>query len=243
VSERTHDLLRLAADAEDAERAEILQEVVLLNLGIAERAARRYRNRGVPEEDLLQVARLGLVKAAYGFDASKGATFLGYAIPTVLGELRRYFRDKAWMVRPPRRIQELQAELSERAEHCAQLHGHLATRDELADSTGRRAFEVGEAMAADGCYMPRSLDWDAGDGPSLGEVVGQPEHGFEQVEAIEAIQGAVRQLSPRERRLIYLRFFEEQTQAEIAKEFGVTQMQISRLLRRVLGRMRDRLAA
>jgi RNA polymerase sigma-B factor len=97
-------------------------------------------------------------------------------------------------------------------------------------------------MAADGCYMPRSLDWDAGDGPTLGEVVSQPEDGFEQVEAMETIQVAIHQLSPRERRLIYLRFFEEQTQAEIAREFGVTQMQISRLLRRVLDRMRARLA-
>jgi RNA polymerase sigma-B factor len=239
----TASLLDEAAHAKGTRRDELLQEVVLVNLGTADRAARRYRNRGVADEDLVQVARLGLVKAAYGFDPAKGSTFLGYAMPTVLGEIRRYFRDKAWLVRPPRRVQELQAEVNGCAEDCAQQNGHTATADELADATGHGRTEVLEALAADGCFSPRSLDWLSEDGFKLGDAIGREESGYGHAEARQTLKAAIKQLPARDRRLIYLRFFEERTQAEIAKEFGVTQMQISRLLKRVLGRMREDLAA
>lgn len=240
---RTAELLDQAARASGRKRAHLLQEVVLVNLGVAERSARRYRNRGIPDEDLVQVARLGLVKAAYGFDAGKGSTFLGYALPTVLGELRRYFRDKAWLVRPPRRIQELQAELNVHAEDCAQRNGHPATVDELADATGRSRDDIVEATAADGCFAPRSLDWESDGGMRLGDQIGMEESGFDAAETTQTLSIAIRGLSERDRRLLYLRFYEERTQAEIAKEFGVTQMQISRLLKRVLTQMRSELAA
>ncbi|MGH3506539.1 MAG: sigma factor, partial [Nocardioidaceae bacterium] len=120
-------LLQQAATAPPSRRKALQNQVVVLNLALADRAARRYRNRGVPDDDLLQVARLGLIKASERFDPARGCTFAGFALPTVLGELRRYFRDKAWIVRPPRRIQELQSELVKRSEECAQRNGHPAT--------------------------------------------------------------------------------------------------------------------
>ena len=236
-------LLEEAAEASPSRRKALQNQVVVLNLALADRAARRYRNRGVPDDDLLQVARLGLIKAAERFDPTRGCTFAGFALPTVLGELRRYFRDKAWIVRPPRRIQELQSELVKKSEECAQRNGHPATVAELVEETDHPRGDVSEALRADGCFQPRSLDWVTDDGIRTGEVVGASEEGFAKAENVVMLRSVFRKLSARDRRLVYLRFYLEQTQAEIAKEFGVTQMQISRLLQRLFLRMREELAA
>jgi RNA polymerase sigma-B factor len=236
-------LLIEAAEASPRRRKSILNRVVVLNLPLADRAAKRYRNRGVSDDDLVQVARLALVKASQRFDPERGCTFAGYAFPTILGELRRYFRDKAWMVRPPRRIQELQSELIRKAEDHARNNGHPATVAELAESTDRSPDEVSEAMRADGCFQPRSLDWTTDDGVRTSDVVGAEDNGFAMAENDVMLQSVFRKLTPRERRLVYLRFYQDRTQAEIAREFGVTQMQISRLLKRLFARMRDELVA
>ena len=136
----------------------IHEQVVLLNLEIAESIVARYRNRGVAVEDLVQVACLGLMKAVRGFDATKSDNFLSYAVPTILGEVKRFFRDNAWTVKPPRRIQELQAEISASSARLTQTRGGMPTSADIAAELGLDKAEVDEAMVADGCFAPSSLD-------------------------------------------------------------------------------------
>ena len=244
-AERTHALLLRAVDASDAQREAIYDEVVLLNVEVAESIVMRYRNRGVPVEDLVQVACLGLVKAARGFDPTKSDNFLGYAVPTILGEVKRFFRDNAWVVRPPRRIQELQAEISSMSAQLMQDTGQVPTPQDLADALELDVKEVTEALSADGCFSPSSLDRPPVEGEvtSLAEVIGVDDPGFDHAEAVVALRPLCQNLSERDRRIVYLRFFHEWTQARIAEEFGVTQMQVSRLLSRILGQLREQMGS
>ncbi|MBA2444695.1 MAG: SigB/SigF/SigG family RNA polymerase sigma factor [Nocardioidaceae bacterium] len=242
---RTHDLLRQAASADSQTKERLHEEAVLLNVEVAESIVMRYRNRGVPIEDLVQVACLGLVKAVRGFDPDKSDHFLSYAAPTILGEVKRFFRDNAWTVRPPRRIQELQAEISVASAELMHRRGGVPTPQEIANELQIAVSEVNEALAADGCFSPRSLDRPNAsggeDGPSLADVLGDDDAGFARAEAVVALRPLCRELSERDRRIIYLRFFREWTQARIAEEFGVTQMQVSRLLTRILKQLRSQL--
>jgi RNA polymerase sigma-B factor len=244
---RTADLLARAATADPAEAEQLYEQVVLLNVEVAESIVLRYRNRGVPVEDLVQVACVGLVKAARGFDVEKSSNFLSYAVPTILGEVKRFFRDNAWVVKPPRRVQELQAQISATTARMTHATGTAPTADEIAAELGVESAEVQEALAADGCYSPSSLDrtMAAGDddGTQLSDLIGADDLGFDRAEALVALRPLCRQLSERDRRIVYLRFFCEWTQARIAEEFGVTQMQISRLLSRILTRLREELGS
>lgn len=245
---RTHALLLRAADTtDDATVREIQEQVVLLNLEIAESIVLRYRNRGVAVDDLVQVACLGLMKAVRGFDATKSDNFLSYAVPTILGEVKRFFRDSAWTVKPPRRIQELQSEISASSAKLMQEHGGVPTPADVAADLGLPKSEVAEAMVADGCFAPSSLDRVAAsnddDRGALSDVLGEDDAGFDRAEALVALRPLCADLSDRDRRILYLRYFHEWTQARIAEEFGVTQMQISRLLARILGQLRDRLGS
>ncbi len=244
-AERTHELLIRAVDADESERERLHEEVVLLNVEVAESIVMRYRNRGVPVEDLVQVACLGLVKAVHGFDAEKSDNFLSYAVPTILGEVKRYFRDNAWVVRPPRRIQELQAEISAASAQLMHETGRPPTPREIAHHLNLEVGVVSEALTADGCFSPSSLDGPSGDdeGATLSEVLGERDPGFERAEAVVVLRPLCQQLSERDRRIVYLRFFHEWTQARIAEEFGVTQMQVSRLLTRILKQLRTQLGA
>ncbi len=244
--QRTHALLCQAQGADPAKVERLQEEVVLLNIEVAESIVMRYRNRGVPVEDLVQVACLGLVKAVRGFDPGKSDNFLSYAVPTILGEVKRFFRDNAWVVRPPRRIQELQAEISAASAALMQETGHAPTPQRIATELDTSASEVVEALAADGCFAPSSLDRSSGaseeEGGSLADVLGDDDPGYAHAEALVALGPLCSRLSDRDRRIIYLRFFHEWTQARIAEEFGVTQMQVSRLLSRILRDMRHQLA-
>jgi RNA polymerase sigma-70 factor (sigma-B/F/G subfamily) len=245
-AERTHELLRAAQGADAATIARLHEEIVLLNIEVAESIVMRYRNRGVPVEDLVQVACLGLVKAARGFDPDKSDNFLSYAVPTILGEVKRFFRDNAWVVRPPRRIQELQAEISALSARIMHETGRPASPEAIAKELKTPLSEVVEALAADGCFAPSSLDRTSGgpddEGGSLADVLGDDDPGFAHAEAVVALRPICRRLSERDRRIVYLRFFHEWTQARIAQEFGVTQMQVSRLLSRILRDMRAELS-
>jgi RNA polymerase sigma-B factor len=242
---RTAELLARASAADPAEAEQLYEQVVLLNVEIAESIVLRYRNRGVPVEDLVQVACVGLVKAARGFDVDKSSNFLSYAVPTILGEVKRYFRDNAWVVKPPRRVQELQAQISATTARLTHSTGRVPSAEAIAAALDVEPAEVEEALAADGCYSPSSLDrtMTTGDedGAQLGDLIGADDLGFDRAEALVALRPLCRQLSERDRRIVYLRFFCEWTQARIAEEFGVTQMQISRLLSRILTRLREEL--
>jgi RNA polymerase sigma-B factor len=244
---RAEDTARLLAAAsgtiDAAERHRLLDEVVLLNMGVANALAARYRHRGVSIEDLRQVAYMALVKAAQGFDSANGHEFLSYAVPTIRGEIKRHFRDHGWSVRPPRRIQELQGRIATAdCELSAEL-GRSPRPAEVADHLDAPLDDVLEALAANGCFTPTSLDRPVGiDGvTSIGEMLGDEDRGRDAAEARLVLGPVVRNLSERDRRILMLRFFRGWTQQEIAEDIGVTQMQVSRLLSRILTDLRREL--
>jgi RNA polymerase sigma-B factor len=247
---RTHrrtETARLLEEAQTAspERRSMLEdEAIRLNMGVATEIARRYHGRGIAGDDLDQVAYLGLVKAVRGFDPSHGSDFLSFAVPTMRGEIRRYFRDFGWTIRPPRSVQELQSKITAAEGELYQALGRSPRPTELAEHLGVDLELVVDSLAANGCFAPMSLDAPAADGES-GPVdrLGGLDGAFNSAEARVALQPLLRKLSPRERKIIEMRFFGGCTQAEIGAEVGVTQMQVSRLLARLLVRLRQQLEA
>ncbi len=241
--QHTNELLRRAQTLEGQARQELLDEAVRLNIPVARSIARQFLHRGEPADDLEQVAYLGLCKAVRGYDASKGDEFLAYAVPTITGEVKRYFRDSAWTVRPPRRIQDLQAEITPAVEALSQLQGSAPTAAQIAEHLGRDEDEVIEALACGGCFTPSSLDdrGPSGDGYEILERLGDAEAGFQRAEAVAMLAVACRELKERDRRILYLRFFKDWTQEQIAADLGVTQMQVSRLLNRIMRNLRERI--
>ncbi|WP_164477960.1 sigma-70 family RNA polymerase sigma factor [Nocardioides pantholopis] len=241
-SSRTTHLLALAAIAEDAAtRTRILEEVVLVNRGVAEAVASRYRGRGIAQDDLVQVAYEGLTKAVMRFDAGLRNDLLTYAVPTIRGELQRHFRDQGWTVRPPRRIQELQWRVNRGIEELAHDLGRDPTELEILAHLRINHDEYREAVEAFGCFQPTSLDTPVThESPTtLGELVADEDRAREASEARVTLAPVVRSLSERDRRILYLRFFEDRTQEEIGADLGVTQMQVSRLLTRILKNLRE----
>ncbi len=227
------------------EKRRLLDRVVELNLGLATAVVARFRSRGIPTDDLLQVARLALVKAARRFDRSTGHEFVSFAVPTMRGEVKRHFRDAGWMVRPPRRIQELQARIAPTRSELANRLGREPEPSEIAERLEVAESEVAEAMSALGCFTPASLDVPVGqDSPvSLGDVLPGQEADGDAAEARVMLGPVVRRLGVRDRRVLQLRFFDGLTQREIADDIGVTQMQVSRLLARILTQLRTEIEA
>jgi RNA polymerase sigma-B factor len=239
-NEQAVTLLTEAARAPEARRRVLHDEVIRLNMPLARMLAHRYAGRGIATDDLRQVAYLGLVKAVRGYDPSRGREFLGYAIPTIRGEIRRYFRDAGWTVRPPRRIQELQARLWAADAELTQTLHRSPTATELAEALDVSVDDVVESLSADGCFAPSSLDAPSisSETGSLAERLGGPDTEFERCEARLMLARAVRDLADRDRTIVRLRFFEGWTQQQIGDEVGVTQMQISRLITRILSDLR-----
>ena len=237
-------LARIAETTDDVERKRLRDEVVVLNMGVARAIAARYRDRGIAKDDLLQAAYVGLVKAVQGFDPSYERDFLSYAVPTVTGEVKRYFRDFGWTVRPPRRIQELQAQISRASTELSQTLHRSPKPSEVAAYLSIDVDSVVEALAADGCFTPASLDVPVGEdgSTSLGELLGADDADLGRAEARILLGPAVRKLKPRDRRILELRFFHGWTQEQIAGDIGVTQMQVSRLLSRILSDLRTELS-
>jgi len=221
-------------------RQRLLDQIVELNLCVARSVAHRYRARGVDIEDLEQVAYLALVKAAQRFDPDAGHDFLAYAVPTIRGEVRRHFRDVGWTVRPPRRIQELQGRVADVQVDLAGRLGRSPTAGELAEELDVERSEVEEALAAEGCFVPASLDRPVGESgdATVGDLLESTDSGHRSAEARIALAPIVRQLSERDRRILRLRFFEDLTQREIGAKIGVTQMQVSRVLSRIFDDLR-----
>ncbi len=240
-SERTAELFDRASATQDAEsRRLLLEQVVLINRGVAEAVASRYRGRGIAQEDLVQVAYEGLTKAVMRFDPALRNDLLTYAVPTIRGELQRYFRDQGWTVRPPRRVQELQWRVNHAIEDLGQDLGREPTDDEVMDHLGIDRGDFEEALAAFGCFQPTSLDMPVGrDSPtSLGDLIADEDREGAAAEARVRLAPVVRRLPERDRRILFLRFFEDRTQEEIGADLGVTQMQVSRLLTRILKELR-----
>ncbi len=238
--ECSHELLALAAACEDASwRQKYFDQVVLLNGPVAESIAGRYRARGIESDDLVQVAYLGLVKATQGYKPGVGAGFLAYAVPTISGEIKRHFRDFGWVVRPPRRLQELRSQVTATRSELQQAHGRPATSDEVAEHLGVAPRELAEAEMTDGCYTVLSLDSPSRPGATvLADILVDETDRYEHVENIEALRPALLRLSDRDRRILLLRFVRGWTQERIGQEIGVSQMQVSRLLARILDELR-----
>lgn len=242
---RTAELLtRRTATSSEAERQHINAELVEVNRAVAVALARRYRNRGVAFEDLCQTAFEGLTKAVMRFDPELAEDLLTFAVPTIRGELLRHFRDHAWAVRPPRRVQELQQEAGAASEELRGRLGREPTSSELATYLSTEESAVIEALRASSCFQPLSLAQPTAQGSelTLADVLCDEDDWNDLSDAKVALLPAVRRLSERDRHILYLRFFEDLTQEEIGAQLGVSQMQVSRLLTRMLGQLRAEIA-
>jgi RNA polymerase sigma-B factor len=233
----------IVCDLRDARRTadadELTRQLIETNAAVARSMASRYRNRGIDLDDLEQVALLGLTKAAQRFDPSAGHDFLSFAVPTVRGELRRHFRDAGWTVRPPRRVQDLQTRISAAQDRLESKLGRSPRPSEIAAHLDEQLSDVVEALAADGCFTPTSLDATVADGTStLGDLLGGEDRALAHVEAKVMLDPLVRGLSRRDQRILRLRFYDGLTQQEIAAEVGLTQAQVSRVLARILADLR-----
>lgn len=225
----TRLLTQAASETDPVERKRLQDEVVVMHMGLARAIAARYRGRGMAEEDLTQAAAMALLKAARNFDPSHGVEFLSYAVVTMKGEVKRQFRDFGWMVRPPRPIQKLQADVAHAQSELIQQLGRSPRVPEVAEHLGVSEEEVLEALTADGCFTPTSLDLPLGDDGSsttLGDTLQHEDSSLDEAEARVMLMPAVKALPERERQVLYLRFFRQMSQSQIAAEVGVTQMQV-----------------
>jgi RNA polymerase sigma-B factor len=206
--------------------------------------ARRFQNRGEPLEDIVQVGFLGLIKAIDRFDPDLGNEFTTFATPTILGEIRRYFRDKGWAIRFPRRLQELYQQVVRTNEELKNELNRQPSVAEVAERLGVEQDDVLEAMEMSTALTPISIDAtiggnDAEDGRQLGESIGTDDPNLDRVEMREVLERAMQHLNERERRIMIMRFFEEMSQSEVAKRLGISQMHVSRLQRAALEQLRE----
>ncbi|MER5528328.1 RNA polymerase sigma factor SigF [Streptomyces sp. NPDC002677] len=225
------------------EYAELRNKLVRMHLPLVEHLARRFRNRGEPLDDLTQVATIGLIKSVDRFDPERGVEFSTYATPTVVGEIKRHFRDKGWAVRVPRRLQELRLALTTATAELSQQHGRSPTVHELAEKLAISEEEVLEGLESANAYSTLSLDVPDTDdeSPAVADTLGAEDEALEGVEYRESLKPLLEDLPPREKRILLLRFFGNMTQSQIAQEVGISQMHVSRLLARTLAQLREKL--
>ncbi|MGW1502164.1 RNA polymerase sigma factor SigF [Streptomyces mirabilis] len=215
--------------------------LVELNLALVKFAASRFRSRSEPMEDIIQVGTIGLIKAIDRFELSRGVEFPTFAMPTIIGEIKRFFRDTSWSVRVPRRLQELRIDLAKAGDELAQRLDRAPTVGELAERLGITDDEVVEGMAASNAYTASSLDAQPEEDDSEGALadrIGYEDHGLEGIEYVESLKPLIAELPSRDRQILSLRFVANMTQSEIGDELGISQMHVSRLLSRTLVRLR-----
>ncbi len=219
-------------------------ELIAMHIGLVEYLARRFANRGEPFEDLLQVGFIGLIKAIDRYDLGRGVEFTTYATPTIIGEIKRYFRDKSWAIRLPRRLQTLDYELSQSVERLSQQLKRNPTMQEIAAHMGISEEEVVEVLGSSYASNYISLDGMASDDSydrdfSLLEHLGEEDYDFFLSEHRASVSRLISELDTREQRILFMRFFQGMTQVEIARELGISQMHVSRLLGRILQKLRE----
>ncbi|MFF7994184.1 RNA polymerase sigma factor SigF [Kitasatospora xanthocidica] len=235
--------LRLAALEPGSEEHTYVRDTLIeLNLPLVRYASARFRSRNEPMEDIVQVGTIGLIKAIDRFDPERGVEFPTFAMPTVVGEIKRFFRDTSWSVRVPRRLQELRLALTKAGDELSQRLDRSPTVAELATCLGVSEEDVVEGLAVGNAYTASSLDSGSGeedsDGP-LADRLGYEDLALEGVEYRESLKPLLAKLPPRERRIIMLRFFGNLTQSQIGEEIGISQMHVSRLLTRTLTQLRE----
>lgn len=226
----------------DPARRALREQLVTGYLPVAHHIARRYNHRGEPLDDLIQVASLGLVNAVDRYEADRGHNFLGYAVPTITGEIRRHFRDKTWTMRVPRHLQELHLSINKVVDELSHQLQRAPRPSEIAKRLDATTDEVLEALQAAQSYRPDSLDellTPTSESAALGDLLGDTDGRFEHFTDAHSLAPHLAALPPRERAILYMRFFENKTQTEIAQRIGVSQMQVSRLLSKILTELRD----
>jgi RNA polymerase sigma-B factor len=231
------ELARRAHEGDERARHALIERYVPL----ARRLAWRYRRTAEPMDDLVQVASLGLVKAVDRWDPGRGFAFSSFAVPTIVGELRRHFRDTTWMVRPPRRLLELTLLVEQVREPMGAVLGRDPTAAEIAERIGRPEADVSEALQARAGRVPRSLDTPLEEVDhviaTVGDMIGHDDAGFERAEARTTVERLTSILDKRAREVLRMRFEDDLLQIEIASTLGVSQMQVSRIISRSLGRL------
>jgi RNA polymerase sigma-B factor len=235
-------LAELAPD--DPRRAALRAELVTRHLGLAEHIARRFRGRGEAHDDLVQVARMGLVNAVDRYRPDRGTSFLSFAVPTIMGEVRRYFRDATWAVHVPRGLKEMHLRISDAVATLSQREGKAPTPSEIAEHLSLTVEQVCEGLIAGNGYRAISSDKpvaEEDESVSLGDTFGQYDADLEAVDDHESVKPLLRRLPERERRILMLRFFGNLTQTQIAERMGISQMHVSRLLSQTLETLRGKL--
>lgn len=232
-------------DADSADFRNRKDKIVERCLPLADHIARRFEGRGELRDDLVQVARVGLVNAVTRFDVETGSDFVSFAVPTIMGEVRRHFRDNSWSVKVPRRLKELHLRLGAATADLSQRLGRAPTASELAQELELSHDEVVEGLVAGSSYNTLSIDSggsaDQDDVRSIADTLGDIDAGMDRIEDREALWPLLNALPERERTVLVLRFFESMTQTQIADRVGISQMHVSRLLARSLAKLRDRL--
>ncbi|HWM39159.1 MAG TPA: SigB/SigF/SigG family RNA polymerase sigma factor [Streptomyces sp.] len=241
------DFRRIVSLPEGPEKEKLRQDVVRAWMPMAERLAQRFRNRGEALEDLQQVASLGLVKAVTRYDPDRGSAFESFAVPTIVGEVKRHFRDHMWGVHVPRRVQELRnrVRISHR-ELSLSLGGHSPSVAQVAEHARMSEEDVLVGMEALESYSTLSLDAElpgSDDGYSLSDTLGRSEPGFDHIVYRESVKPRLRRLPDRERHILYLRFFCDMTQNKIAEQLGISQMHVSRIISRTCERLHQEVDA
>jgi RNA polymerase sigma-B factor len=213
-------------------------------LPLADHIARRFDGRGEPRDDLVQVARVGLVNAVIRFNVDAGSDFVSFAVPTIMGEVRRHFRDNSWSVKVPRRLKELHLRLGAANAELSQKLGRAPTPSELAAELEMDREEIVEGLVAGSSYNTLSIDGAGGgteEAPAIADTLGDVDLNLDQIENRESLRPLLASLPERERQVLLLRFFESMTQTQIAERVGISQMHVSRLLAKSLTRLRDQL--
>lgn len=231
-----------AAAPGSARRAALRSQLINRCIPLADHIARKFSGRGEPFDDLTQVARVGLVHAVDRFDISRGSNFLSFAVPTIMGEVRRYFRDNTWAMRVPRRVKETHLRIGSAIDALSQQLGRSPTAKEIAAALDIDADEVTQAVIAGNAYQPSSIDAVSvgrDTEASLLDTLGEEESQFDRVEEYVAIRPLLAGLPERERRILTMRFFESMTQTQIAQQMGISQMHVSRILSKTLARLRE----
>ncbi|MFF0637025.1 RNA polymerase sigma factor SigF [Nocardia sp. NPDC004151] len=234
-----------AAAPGSAGRAALRSQLINRCIPLADHIARKFSGRGEPFDDLTQVARVGLVHAVDRFDISRGSNFLSFAVPTIMGEVRRYFRDNTWAMRVPRRVKETHLRIGSAIDALSQQLGRSPTAKEIAAALDIDADEVTQAVIAGNAYQPSSIDAVSvgrDTEASLLDTLGEEESQFDRVEEYVAIRPLLAGLPERERRILTMRFFESMTQTQIAQQMGISQMHVSRILSKTLARLREQSA-
>ncbi|WP_445169158.1 RNA polymerase sigma factor SigF [Mycolicibacterium sp. Dal123E01] len=243
VPDMFRELAKLDPDSPKHQRHR--DRIVERCLPLADHIARRFDGRGEPRDDLVQVARVGLVNAVIRYDVETGSDFVSFAVPTIMGEVRRHFRDNSWSVKVPRRLKELHLRLGAATSELSQRLGRAPTASELAAELDMEREEVVEGLVAGSSYNTLSIDSGGSgsdeDAPAIMDTLGDVDLSLDQIENREALRPLLDQLPERERTVLLLRFFESLTQTQIAERVGISQMHVSRLLAKSLARLRDQL--